>query len=130
MIHIESQPRIVADIVMLTASEGGRSRGLEVDVELRYMPHLVIDDRANRVAKTDMNNQSIEHYMGVLFGPALSISDAATGSGRYQLRLMYHPRVDYTTLKTNATFTIREGGRVVGHGIVISSGGESNFPQP
>ncbi|WP_165700994.1 hypothetical protein [Crateriforma conspicua] len=115
---------------MLTASEGGRKRGIEIDVNARYMPHLAIDDRTNRVARTDSKNQSTEHYMGVQFEPALSVTDTATGSGRYPLCLMYYPRVDYTTLKTGATFTVREGGRIVGHGVVVSSGDETDQPQP
>jgi hypothetical protein len=32
------------------------------------------------------------------------------------LDLMYHPRVDYGAVQPNATFTIREGGKVVGFG--------------
>lgn len=130
MIDVESQPRIVADIVMLNSSEGGRNHGIEIDAESRYMPHLAIDDRANRAARTDSNNQSTEHYMGVLFEPPISRDDPATGSGRYPLRLMYYPSVDYATLRTGATFTVREGGRIVGHGIVISSELETNLKQP
>ncbi len=59
--------------------------------------------------------------MGVLFEPALSITNSATGSGQYPLRLMYYPRVDYSTLQTGVTFTVREGGRIVGHGVVVTS---------
>lgn len=121
MIDVETQPQIIADIVMLSPSEGGRKRGIEIDPESRYMPHLAIDARDNRVARTDSNKQSIEYYMGVLFQPAVSIADPATGSGLYPLRLMYYPRVDYSTLQTGATFTVREGGRIVGHGVVVSS---------
>lgn len=121
MIDVEAQPRIVAEIVMLSSAEGGRTRGITIEPDSRYMPHLAIDDRANRKARTDANNHSLEHYMGVLFEPALSVTDTATGSGQYPLRLMYYPRVDYSTLQTGATFTVREGGRIVGHGVVLSS---------
>ncbi|SMP79157.1 hypothetical protein SAMN06265222_12926 [Neorhodopirellula lusitana] len=120
MIEADTQPGIVADIVMLNAFDGGRSRGISIDDTTRYMPHLAIDDRANRKARTDENNLGTEHYMGVLFRPSLSIVDPATGSGRYPLTLMYHPRVDYTTLVCGATFSVREGGRIVGHGVVVS----------
>ncbi len=34
---------------------------------------------------------------------------------------MYYPRVDYSALQTGVTFTVREGGRIVGHGVVVSS---------
>jgi len=122
MIDAVSQPLIVADVVMLTVADGGRRRGIAIETDSRYMPHLVVDDRTNRVAKTDMNNVSTEHYIGVLFRPALTMSDTQTGSGRYPLVLMYFPRVDYSTLVPDVTFTVREGGRIVGHGVVVADG--------
>ena len=121
MILVDTQPTIVVDITMLDATEGGRQRGISIDDATNYMPHLAIDDRSNRVARTDESNVSLEHCMGVLFRPAISISDVATGSGRYPLTPMYYPRVDYSTLVAGATFTVREGGRIVGHGVVISA---------
>ena len=130
MIDFDSQPRIIADIVMLRASEGGRNHAIEIDANTRYMPHLAIDDRANRAAQIESNKLSTEHYMGVLFEPPLSRDDPATGSGRYPLRLMYYPSVDYAALRTGATFTVREGGHIVGHGIVISSELETDLKQP
>jgi len=54
---------------MLSAPEGGRNSLIQIDTDTRYMPHLAIDDRVNRIAKADTNGQSIEHVMGVLFGP-------------------------------------------------------------
>jgi hypothetical protein len=104
---------------MLSPADGGRYRCIRIDQDTRYMPHLVVDDRSNRTAKLDAYGISIEHYMGVLFEPARSISDALFGSGTYPLRLMYYPRVDYDLLVVGTTFTVREGGRIVGHGIVI-----------
>ena len=129
MIDIASQPTIVVDVVMLSASEGGRNYPIQIETDTRYMPHLAIDDRDNRIARTDTNGQSIEHYMGVLFETALSATEPSTGSGRYPLRLMYHPNVDYATLKPGATFTVREGGRIVGHGVVVSSELAPNLPK-
>ena len=104
---------------MLSQADGGRSCGINIDKNARYMPHLVVDDSSNRIAKTDANGVSTEHYMGVLFEPAQSLTDPSTGSGHYPLRLMYHPNVDYNSLLAGTTFTVREGGRIVGHGIVI-----------
>ncbi len=82
MIDVENQPRIVAEIVMLSSTEGGGTRSITIEPGWRYMPHLAIDDRANRKARTDANNRSLEHYMGVLFEPALLITDSTTGSGQ------------------------------------------------
>ncbi len=128
MIDIASQPTIVVDVVMLSASEGGRNYPIQIDTNTRYMPHLAIDDRNNRIARTDANGHSIEHYMGVQFETALSCTDPSTGSGRYPLRLIYHPSVNYAALKPGATFTVREGGRIVGHGVVLSSELAPNLP--
>jgi hypothetical protein len=72
MIARASQPTIVVDVVMLSASEGRRNSPIQIDTDTRYMPHLAIDDRVNRIAKADTNGQSIEHVMGVLFETALS----------------------------------------------------------
>lgn len=121
MIDVEAQPRIVAEIVMISTAEGGRTRGITIEPDSRYMPHLAIDDRANRKARTGANNRSLEHYMGALFEPALTVTDPATGSGQYPLRLMYYSRVDYSTLQIGGAFTVREGGCIVGHGVVLSS---------
>jgi hypothetical protein len=35
------------------------------------------------------------------------------------LQFLYHPDVDYTALAPGATFTIREGHKVVGFGSVV-----------
>ena len=83
------------------------------------MPHLAVDDRSNRTPKRDANGVATEHYMGVLFELAQSLADTSTGSGRYPLRLMYSPGVDYNSLVIGTTFTVREGGWIVGHGVVI-----------
>ena len=119
MIDFESHPRIIAEIVMLSTADGGRSCGIQIDYDTRYMPHLAVDDRSNRTPKRDANGVATEHYMGVLFEPAQSLTDPSTGSGRYPLRLIYHQRVDYNSLVAGTTFTVREGGRIVGHGVVI-----------
>lgn len=118
MSHDEDETWIIADIEMLHSDDGGRMRPISIDAQSRYMPHLVIDDRNNRVSQDRVNGVS-ENYMGVWFSTALSITDSRTGSGRYPLRLMYHPAVDYSALTPGAVFTIREGGNIVGHGVVI-----------
>lgn len=59
----------------------------------------------------------IENYLGVEFtgrGEVLTAGEVH----RVRLALMYHPEVDYCELRTGATFTIREGGRVVGYGVI------------
>jgi hypothetical protein len=59
-----------------------------------------------------------EPYLGVVFisGPAQS---TAGQPSRVTLLLGYYPDVDYSALRDGATFTVREGGRVVGFGKVL-----------
>jgi translation elongation factor EF-Tu-like GTPase len=60
---------------------------------------------------------TLENYLGICF----------TGNGdplmpgkshEVALLLVYHPEVNYEPLATGATFTIREGDRIVGFGVV------------
>ena len=119
MNDFKSQPRIIADIVMLSTAKGGRSCGIAIGRESRYMPHLVIGDRTNRIKEAYGSAVPTRRYMGVFFEPAEELADSVTGSGRYPLRLMYHPRVNYNSLQVGARFAVLEGGNVVGHGVVI-----------
>lgn len=36
------------------------------------------------------------------------------------MELMYHPRVDYSEVASGAEFTVREGGKIVAHGMIKS----------
>jgi hypothetical protein len=40
-------------------------------------------------------------------------------SAKVSMDLMYHPQVDYRELIPGATFTVREGPKIVGHGRVL-----------
>ncbi len=60
-----------------------------------------------------------ENYMGVSFLPRLeSVSPGEPFTA--ELALMYYPNVDYSELVPGATFTIREGGKIVGTGKVLA----------
>lgn len=78
------------------------------------MPHLVMQPEDVRAVPTD---GSRENYLGVRFrgGPAkLTYGESAL----CRWELMYHPQVNYEEVKVGATFTLREGGRIVGFGTV------------
>ena len=109
-------PVIDAEVTFIPASEGGRSCSA-LDSPL-YRPHLVVGDPRCRTARVDHSGCSTEAYLGVQF----------TGNGsemrvgfehKVRLRLVYHPRVDYSALVSGCKFTIREGCRVVGSGRVL-----------
>ena len=71
-----------------------------------------------RRAILDENNVANEEYLGVVFldGP----KEVQFGhSARCTLALIYFPEVSYSQLEVGATFTVREGAGVVGHGVVL-----------
>lgn len=108
--------KISAMVTFLSTEEGGRTH--PVHDSPTYMPHVVVGDPGQRAVMVDETGLSTESYLGVRF----------TGDGQQltpgveygvQLELLYLGRVDYSELVPAATFTIREGGRVVGFGSVV-----------
>jgi hypothetical protein len=81
------------------------------------MPHIVVQDRAVRTAVVDADRVIRELYQGVGFveGPAeFELGDTA----EFRLLLMYYPKNPYTDVRPGATFTVREGAKIVAHGVV------------
>lgn len=60
-----------------------------------------------------------ERYLGVAFVDGAEQPKPGR-SDRYKLRLLCYPTVDYSDLTPGTTFTVREGSRIVGSGIVIT----------
>jgi hypothetical protein len=109
---------VAAEVVFLPPEEGGRQQPPVLGIPATYRPHLVVQDRSARQAIVREGNVIDEPYLAVTFAdgpPALQFGEAA----RFTLRLDYHPQVDYAALCVGATFTVREGGRVVSHGVVL-----------
>lgn len=97
-----SVPRVEAEVTFLSTEQGGR-RSLPAAWG-NYMPHLVVDDG---------------EYLGVRFvsGPIPSPGVP----GLFVLELMYHPAVCYEQLQPGVSFTVREGGKVVGVGRALAA---------
>jgi len=113
---MKSIPVVKALVTFLTPQEGGRT-GDTFDSD-QYRPHLVVGDPDQRAVSTDDAGTSTEDYLGVQFtGPGSKLVPGESSS--VTLGLVYHPRVDYSALVPGATFTIREGGTVVGYGRVV-----------
>ncbi len=103
-------PTIKSLVTFLDEEHGGR-KNLPVLPSSEYRPHIVIQSPDIRTATPE------DHYLGVRFlaAPAeLSFQLAY----ECMLELSYHPRVDYSKASAGATFTIREGGRVIGFGTI------------
>jgi len=111
------RPTVIADVTFLTESEGGRRT--PPILTLQYRPHIVIQSPEVRCALVDDDGFNREAYLGICFLDA-PIDFQPGRAAEVTLELMYHPRVDYGLVLPDATFTVREGGKVVGYGRVIS----------
>ncbi len=113
---MKSKPRVTALVTFHLTEEGGRSQPA-FDLP-NYRPHIVVGDPAQRGALlAEDGRTSEEDYLGVNFtgsGAVLTLGQQF----EVELELAYFPEVDYSGLKHGATFTLREGGRVVGYGEV------------
>ncbi len=108
--------RIEAEVVFLPQSEGGRKEPPANLSSGEYRPHLVVGDPNQRQAVI-IDNTNQEPYLGVAF---LSGPESVKPGELFlaELGLIYWPHPMYSLLIPNATFTIREGPSVVGHGRV------------
>jgi hypothetical protein len=121
---MRDSPSILAEVTFVPTSESGRHTLPQLQPWGEggwYMPHAVVDGETE--------------YLGVRFvdGPQPLFGVA----GEYRLVLMYHPDVDYSALVPGASFTIREGEKVVATGRVLRvlsgpglQGSPSSRPQP
>ena len=109
-------PIIRASVTFLTREAVGRSKSAYDSP--RYRPHLVVGDPRQRAALTDDTGSATEKYLAVRFtgdGTELPAGEPQ----EVTLELVRSPEVDYSDLSPGSTFTIREGGRVVGFGHVL-----------
>ena len=116
-------PVVAAKFTLLSELPRGR-RGLNTG---KYRPHIVMGPESQRVAIRD-GNRLTENYLGVMFvgGPdTMEAGDTAN----VKLALMYFPKYPYDEVQPGATFTVREGPLIVGHGVILSRATES-FPLP
>jgi hypothetical protein len=112
-----SKPTLLVEMVFLPPQEGGRQSVPVFGTQAEYRPHLVVQERTVRQARMTGNTVD-ERYLGVGFvdGPRqFGFGEAI----RCVLRLMYFPDVDYAELTSGTTFTVREGARIVAHGVVL-----------
>ena len=109
---------IEAQMTLLPESEGGRLFPDGVFQGLRYRPHIVIGDPMQRKPIVVDGNRLTELYLGVAFsdGPHQVIYGQPM---KTRMLLAYWPKVDYEKVVPDATFTLREGGRIAGYGKII-----------
>ena len=87
-----------------------------------YWPHFVVGKPEQLEAVLGPDNTLLEKHLGVCVwsGPAeLQPGQAA----ELEVALPYSPEI-YAELIPGATFTIREGGAIVGSGLVLAHAGQ------
>jgi translation elongation factor EF-Tu-like GTPase len=108
-----------AEVTFLSEADGGRNAMPHFNPPTPYRPHIVIQDSTIRAATYDERGMGNEHYLAVEFIGGPDSSTPGTSS-KVAMLLSYFPRVDYAAVQDGATFTIREGSRIVGFGVVES----------
>lgn len=113
---MSEKPILEVEATFLTIEQGGRKLMPDLGAG-RYMPHLVVQPPEVRTAVVE-GNVGVEDYLGVAFiaGPMPVV---AGQPALFTIESMYHPSVSYESLDVGATFTIREGARVIGYGTVL-----------
>ena len=108
--------RIQSEVTFLPTSEGGRMTPPMSLSDGRYRPHIVVRD-PNQRQGVMVGKEIQETYLGVIF---LSGPDCVEfgKSIEAELGLLYYPHSRYESVVPGATFTIREGARIVGFGKV------------
>jgi len=93
-----------ARVTLLSTAAGGRHTGIRSSAGRQYMPHVVVDDG---------------EYLGVrvtLTGPDLLPGETT----ELTLEPLYPEQVDYSPLSVGTSFELREGPKVVGHGVILA----------
>lgn len=81
------------------------------------MPHIVVQPTDVRDL-TLVDREANDNYLGVRF-QATPTQPSPEQPFPCELELMYYPRVNYDQVCEGASFTLREGGRVIGFGVVL-----------
>ena len=119
-------PHAKAKLTFLSRANGGR-KILPVEEFLRslkYRPHIVIGDPKQRELREDILSkpQLIYEGDGEYLGVVFSDVDREPKEGEeviVELVFAYFPQVTYRDAVPGATFTLREGGRIVGFGEIL-----------
>ena len=94
---------------------------------LKYRPHIVVGDRKQRVQrkKVILDPQTIYECDGEHLGVVFSDVDREPKEGEEiiaELGFTDYPQVTYRDAVPGATFTLREGARIVGFGEILEVG--------
>jgi hypothetical protein len=109
---------IEVELTFRPPSEGGRLIPDGILTGYHYRPHIVIGPPDQKHVVVTEGYSLTETCFGVAFsrGPNhIELSCPVIA----EAVLMYSPALEYSIVIPEATFTLREGSRIVGHGRVI-----------
>jgi hypothetical protein len=110
---------IDVELVFLTKEEGGRLTSLSPEAYGgHYRPHIVVQSRSVRAAEVHVENGRRvcnEPYIAISFWSGEEPIPVGS-SFQAKLLLTYYPNEIYDSCVPNASFTLREGHKIVGHG--------------
>ncbi len=115
---------IAARLTLLAEEDGGRKTPLSTSAYGNvYRPHIVIGDPGQResvvVERDGYPNVLAEEYLGIAFSDGPKTDPLPQGVPlEIVLSLCYGPSAMYDTVVPGATFTLREGPKVIGFGEV------------
>jgi hypothetical protein len=107
---------IEAEVTFIPKAEGWRET-IPTLSGCVYRPHIVLGDPNQRQSIID-GNEIKETYLGVAFKSSLSNVEFNKPCIAEIVFIYYPQQAIYDSLVANATFTIREGARIVGFGRV------------
>lgn len=110
---------IDTEMVILSKEEGGRSTPIQsVAYGGGYRPHIVLQPRDTREAKIEMRDGMrccVDPFVSVAFWSG--DDPIPVGSpAKVTLYLWHYPHEMYAGCVPGATFTLREGAKIIGHG--------------
>ena len=111
------EARVVANVTFLTEEQGGRKQPAWNSREFRT--HVVVSDPGQREVKTAEDGRTLtERHLAVCFD---GDGEELTPGIEHEVLLVLanYRAVEYERLVPGATFTLRGGGRIVGHGRVV-----------
>lgn len=114
----KDKPRVRVRLKLLTKEEGGRDTSIYDNSG--YRPHIVIGNPDQHKLIIGEHEVGIENYLGVSFLGNERILELGY-QYEVELALIYHPEISYDAIIKGATFTVREGRRIVAFGEVLSN---------
>lgn len=117
---IPEVPCVTAEVIFLRTDERGRRTGRLFGASpSTYRPHIVVQSRDVLNAIVGIDGVILEPYQAVTFLEAPT-SYQLGEKGTFLFEFPRYPRHPYVDVQPGSTFTVREGKKIVAHGVAVS----------